>query len=90
AALAWPLYATAFNARVYTLARQSPCSLRFHIVAEGGWDMGTCLSCLMVAALLQVGFSYHLPLAIGVLGCALGYVTLARSFETRASMFKAE
>ncbi len=80
AALAWPLYATAFNARVYTLARQSPCPLRFHIVAEGGWDMGTCLSCFAAAALLQMGFSFHWPLAIGVLGCALGYITLVRTF----------
>jgi MFS transporter, DHA1 family, inner membrane transport protein len=80
AALAWPLYATAFNARVYTLARQSPCPLRFHIEAEGGWDMGTCLSCLAASALLQAGFSYHLPLAIGVLACGLGYWTVARTF----------
>lgn len=80
AALAWPLYATAFNARVYTLARQSTCPLRFHIVAEGGWDLGTALSCLAAAALLQAGFGYHLPLAIGVLACALGYWTIARSF----------
>lgn len=80
AALAWPLYATAFNARVYTLARQSPCPLRFHIVAEGGWDMGTALSCLAAAALLQAGFDYHLPLAVGVLACGLGYVTITRSF----------
>lgn len=82
AALAWPLYATAFNARVYNLARQSPCPLRFHIVAEGGWDMGTCLSCLAAAALLQAGFSYHLPLAIGVVACGLGYWTVARTFVT--------
>lgn len=86
AALAWPLYATAFNARVYTLAQQSPCALRFHIVAEGGWDMGTCLSCLAAAGLLQAGFSYHLPLAIGVVGCALGYVTVARTFDTARSV----
>jgi hypothetical protein len=81
AALAWPLYATAFNARVYTLARQSPCPLRFHIVAEGGWDMGTCLACLAAAVLLSAGFDYHLPLAIGVLACLLGYWTIARSFS---------
>jgi MFS transporter, DHA1 family, inner membrane transport protein len=81
AALAWPLYATAFNARVYNLARQSPCALRFHIVAEGGWDMGTCLSCLAAAGLLWAGFSFHLPLAIGVLGCVLGYLTVARTFR---------
>jgi hypothetical protein len=43
--------------------------------------MGTCLSCLAAAALLQAGFSYHLPLAIGVAGCGLGYLTVARTFE---------
>jgi hypothetical protein len=79
-ALAWPLYATAFNARVYTLARQSPCPLRFHVVAEGGWDLGTLISCLAAAALLQVGFGYHLPLAIGVIGCVLGYLVAAGTF----------
>jgi hypothetical protein len=79
-ALAWPLYATAFNSRVYTLARQSPCTLRFHIVAEGGWDMGTALSCLLAAALLWAGFDYSIPLAIGVLACLLGYWTIARTF----------
>lgn len=84
AALAWPLYATAFNARVYNLARQSPCPLRFHIVAEGGWDLGTCLSCLAGAALLYLGFDFHLPLAIGVLACGLGYLTIARTFRPQA------
>lgn len=84
AALAWPLYATAFNARVYNLARQSPCPLRFHIVAEGGWDLGTCLSCLAAAALLYLGFDFHLPLAIGVLACGLGYLTIARTFRPTA------
>jgi MFS transporter, DHA1 family, inner membrane transport protein len=84
AALAWPLYATAFNARVYNLARQSPCPLRFHIVAEGGWDLGTCLSCLAAAALLYMGFDFHLPLAIGVLACGLGYLTIARTFRPEA------
>lgn len=81
AALAWPLYATAFNARVYNLARLSPCPLRFHIVAEGGWDLGTCVSCLAAAGLLSLGFDFHLPLAIGVLGAGLGYLTLARTFR---------
>lgn len=84
AALAWPLYATAFNARVYNLARQSPCPLRFHIVAEGGWDLGTCLSCLAGAALLFMGFDFYLPLAIGVLACGLGYLTIARTFRPAA------
>lgn len=80
AALAWPLYATGFNSRVYTLARQSPCPLRFHIVAEGGWDIGTAVSCLLAAGLLWAGADYTLPLATGVVGCGLVYWALARSF----------
>jgi hypothetical protein len=81
AALAWPLYATAFNARVYTIARQSACPLRFHVVAEGGWDMGTAIACLAGAALLQAGFGYHLPLAISLAGIGLGYLLIAATFR---------
>ena len=80
AAAAWPLYATAFNSRVYILARESACPLRFHVVAEGGWDMGTCLACLVAAAMIWAGFSYHLPLALGVLACGFGYLVVARTF----------
>jgi len=79
-ALAWPLFATAFNARFYTLARQSPCPLRFHVVAEGGWDLGTLVSCLAAAMLLQAGSGFHLPLAIGVAGCVAGYLVVAATF----------
>lgn len=81
AVVAWPIYATAFNARVYILARQSPCPLRFHVVAEGGWDMGTCVACLVAAALIQLGFSYHLPLALSLIACAFGYRVLAGTFR---------
>jgi MFS transporter, DHA1 family, inner membrane transport protein len=80
AALAWPVFATAFNARIYTLARQSPCPLRFHIVAEGGWDIGCCAACLTAAALIHIGFGFHLPLAVALVGCALGYWATVRTF----------
>jgi MFS transporter, DHA1 family, inner membrane transport protein len=84
AAVAWPLYATAFNTRVYALAQSSPCPLRFHIVAEGGWDLGTGASCLIAALLLHLGFSFVWPLGLGVLACALGYRVMVASFERRA------
>jgi DHA1 family inner membrane transport protein len=81
--MAWPIYATAFNSRVYTLARQSSCPLRFNVIAEGGWDMGTCVACLFSAALIQMGFGYHLPLAVSLVGCALGYAVMSRTFRDR-------
>jgi DHA1 family inner membrane transport protein len=79
--MVWPVYATAFNSRVYILARQSPCPLRFNVVAEGGWDMGTCVACLFAAAVVQAGLGYHLPLAVSLVGCALGYLVMSRTFR---------
>jgi MFS family permease len=88
-ALAWPVFATAFNSRIYILARQSPCPLRFHVVAEGGWDLGTFTACVLAALLVQLGFSYHLPLAVSLAGCALGYHLVAGSFRDGTGQPKA-
>ena len=81
AAIAWPIYATAFNARVYALAQHSPCPLRFHIVAEGGWDLGTATACLTAAALIHLGFSFFWPLMLALGACALGYWVVTGSFD---------
>jgi MFS transporter, DHA1 family, inner membrane transport protein len=78
-AAAWPSYATALNSQVYNLARQSPCALRFHIVAEGGWDLGTAAGCGLAAVLVYTGFGFFWPIAFGLVGCGLGYVLLARA-----------
>lgn len=40
---------------VYNLAKLSPCTLRFHIAAEGGWDVGCCAGCLTAAGLVALG-----------------------------------
>jgi MFS transporter, DHA1 family, inner membrane transport protein len=79
-AVAWPSYATALNSQVYNLARQSPCPLRFHIVAEGGWDLGMAVGCGLAALMIYFGFGFFWPLAIGIAGCVLGYVVLTGSF----------
>jgi MFS transporter, DHA1 family, inner membrane transport protein len=78
-AVAWPSYATSLNSQVYNLARQSPCPLRFHIVAEGGWDMGMAIGCGFAALLVYSGFGFFWALAIGIAGCALGYFVLTHS-----------
>jgi MFS transporter, DHA1 family, inner membrane transport protein len=77
--VAFPSYITALNTQVYNLARQSPCALRFHIVAEGGWDLGMTIGCGFAALLVYLGFGFFWPLAIGVVGCMLGYIVLTRS-----------
>jgi MFS transporter, DHA1 family, inner membrane transport protein len=77
--VAWPSYATALNSQVYNLARQSPCALRFHVVAEGGWDMGMAVGCGFAALFIFLGLGFFWPLAIGIAGCVLGYILLTRS-----------
>jgi MFS transporter, DHA1 family, inner membrane transport protein len=79
---AWPSYATSLNSQVYNQARSSACPLRFHVVAEGGWDIGMTIGCGMAAIMVHFGFGFFWPLALGVAGCALGYFVLVRAMET--------
>ena len=39
-ALAGCLYTPTLMTAVYTQGKHAPCTLRFHVVAEGGWDIG--------------------------------------------------
>jgi MFS transporter, DHA1 family, inner membrane transport protein len=81
AAIAWPIYNTGFMSRVYSLSKQSPCPLRFTVISEGGWDMGTAAGCLFAALLLHNGFSFFWPIAMSLVGVGLGYFMIARSFR---------
>jgi MFS transporter, DHA1 family, inner membrane transport protein len=84
ATAAWPSYATALNSQVYNLARQSPCALRFHVVAEGGWDLGMAVGCGLAALLVHLGLGFFWPLAIGIIGCVMGYLVLTRVYAAQA------
>jgi len=45
------LYVATLMTSVYNQAKRSPCTLRFHVATEGGWDIGCAAGCLAVAAL---------------------------------------
>jgi MFS transporter, DHA1 family, inner membrane transport protein len=62
-ALVGCLYAPTMGTAIYNQAKRSPCPLRFHIAAEGGWDLGGASSALVAAGLLACG----LPLGAGIL-----------------------
>jgi MFS transporter, DHA1 family, inner membrane transport protein len=79
--VAWPSYATALNSQVYNLARRSPCTLRFHVVAEGGWDFGMTIGCGLAAIMIHFGMGFFWPLTIGVAGSVLGYFVLVKVME---------
>src|SRR5215467_2220947 len=54
-ALVTCLYMPAFGTAIYNQAKRSPCALRFHIAAEGGWDVGGAGAGLICAGLLAAG-----------------------------------
>ncbi len=83
-AVVGPLYASAFNARVYNLSKLSGDALRFQVWGEGGWDLGGALGGLIAALLTWMGYSLTWPIAMGVLGTLGVWITLHRSYRTGA------
>ena len=51
-ALVPALYIPTLMTAVYNQAKRSPCALRFHMAAEGGWDAGAASGCMLAAGLL--------------------------------------
>jgi hypothetical protein len=75
------LYIPTLMTAVYNQAKRAPCTLRFHIATEGGWDFGGAVGCLVAAVLIAAG----LPLAVGILlsfgGIALSFVLLRGYYD---------
>lgn len=71
-------------ARVYNLAKASPCPLRFHMATEGGWDVGCCAACLIAAALAAAGVSLSFAILLALAGGAVGLWLLLRSYGALA------
>lgn len=81
-AFAGCLYIPTLMTAVYTLAKRSPCTLRFHVATEGGWDAGGASGLLAAALVVSLG----LPLSVGVLlalpGVAATVVMLRRYYAS--------
>jgi MFS transporter, DHA1 family, inner membrane transport protein len=82
-ALSACLQIPALMSAVYNLAKASPCALRFHIAAEGGWDAGCASGSLVAAALAAYGVPLAFDLLLGLLGVAAS-VLLLRSYYGRS------
>ena len=83
--LFWPLLAPTLGAATYNLAKASPCPLRFHMAAEGGWDVGAFTACLIAAALLASGVSLALPLLLALPGVAATVLLLWRYYPGKGA-----
>jgi MFS family permease len=75
------LYVPALMTAVYTQAKRAPCVLRFHVVAEGGWDMGGALGLLCAALLLYAGLPLWSGVLLALAGIAIGWWMLRRYYR---------
>jgi hypothetical protein len=70
------LYIPTLMTALYNQAKRAPCTLRFHVATEGGWDFGGATGCLVAALMTAAG----LPLSAAILpslgGIALSFVLL--------------
>ena len=74
------LYTPTMMTAVYNLSKRSPCVLRFHIAAEGGWDAGGASACLLAAGLIWAGAPLSAAIAVSLLGTAAAFVLLRRAY----------
>ena len=72
-ALGGCLYIPTLMTAVYTMAKRSPCTLRFHVATEGGWDLGGA-SGLLAAALAS---RFGLPLSSSILASLAGVAAIS-------------
>ena len=74
------LYTPTMMTAVYNLSKRSPCVLRFHIAAEGGWDAGGASACLLAAGLIWAGAPLSAAIAVSLLGTVAAFVLLRRAY----------
>ena len=75
------LYTPTIMTAVYNAAKRSPCVLRFHVVSEGGWDIGSSLACLLIAVLVWLGLPLSLGVASALAGSAVSFVVARRYYR---------
>jgi MFS family permease len=73
-------YTPTMMTAVYNQAQKSPCVLRFHIAAEGGYDAGGAFGCLTVAGLLWAGVPMSVAILTSLLGTGCAFILLQRYY----------
>jgi MFS transporter, DHA1 family, inner membrane transport protein len=76
------LYVPTLMTVVYTLAKQSPCTLRFHVATEGGWDLGGACGLGAAALLTELGMPLSASMLPALGGVAASAVMLRRLYPS--------
>ncbi len=80
AALAGAVSGPTLMTAVYNLAKTAPCTMRYQIAADGGWDAGAGCACLGGAALLWIGAPMPLAIMLSLPGSVAIFVLLRRYY----------
>ena len=81
--LGYCVYIPTVMTPVYTMAKRSACTLRFHVATEGGWDLGGAAALLTAALALAL----HVSLSATIMLALPGIVAMAamlRHYYARA------
>lgn len=84
------LLLTAEMTAVYNLSQASPCPFRFHILTEGGWDLGAASGALVAAALAAFGRSLGFSLILSVPGAMVTGWMLWRYYGAHPGLIAVE
>jgi hypothetical protein len=86
-ALGTCLYIPTLMTAVYTLAKRSPCTLRFHVATEGGWDIGGAVGLLAAALAIGLGAPLSASILLSLAGIAAFIVMLRRYYGVGPAAF---
>ena len=76
------LHVPVLGTAIYNQAKRSPCTLRFHIATEAGWDLGGASALLVAAGLLHAGVPIGTCLLLSLLGTLASFYLLRTYFST--------
>lgn len=80
------LYVPTLMTAVYTQAKRAPCTLRFHVATEGGWDIGGASGLLTAALCAHMGLPIWVGILMSLLGVAAIVVLLQRHYAPRPGL----
>jgi len=83
--LAVCLYIPTLMTALYNQAKRAPCILRFHVAAEGGWDLGGASGSLIAALLIGLGAPLASGILLSLLGTVGAFFLLRRYYGTQAA-----
>ncbi len=79
-ALVGCLYVPTIMTAVYNQAKRSPCVMRFHIAAEGGWDVGVSTGLAVAAAIVWAGYPIAWAILMSMVGATSVFFLLQRYY----------